>query len=47
MKALVNGCLIGSRANYAKSNINYANVTEQSGIKAGDGGFTVNDCTER
>ncbi len=30
--------------NYAKSNIdsNYASVTEQSGIKAGDGGFTVN-----
>jgi hypothetical protein len=28
----------------AKSNIdsNYASVTEQSGIKAGDGGFTVN-----
>jgi filamentous hemagglutinin len=31
-------------ANFAKSNINstYASVTEQSGIKAGDGGFTVN-----
>jgi filamentous hemagglutinin len=30
--------------NYAKSNINstYASVTEQSGLKAGDGGFTVN-----
>jgi filamentous hemagglutinin len=30
--------------NYANSNINsnYASVTEQSGIKAGDGGFTVN-----
>jgi filamentous hemagglutinin len=30
--------------NYAKSSIfsNYASVTEQSGIKAGDGGFTVN-----
>ncbi len=31
-------------ANFAKSNINstYASVTEQSGLKAGDGGFTVN-----
>jgi filamentous hemagglutinin len=31
-------------ANYAKSSINsnYASVTEQSGIKAGDNGFTVN-----
>lgn len=30
--------------NFAKSSINsnYASVTEQSGIKAGDGGFTVN-----
>ncbi len=30
--------------NYAKSNINsnYASVTEQSALKAGDGGFTVN-----
>jgi hypothetical protein len=37
------GTMSGS-ANYAKSNINsnYASVTEQSGIKAGDGGFTVN-----
>ena len=31
-------------ANFAKSNIDstYASVTEQSGLKAGDGGFTVN-----
>jgi filamentous hemagglutinin len=31
-------------ANFAKSNINsnYASVTEQSALKAGDGGFTVN-----
>ncbi len=34
----------GGSANYAKSSINsnYASVTEQSGIKTGDGGFTVN-----
>jgi filamentous hemagglutinin len=36
--------LASGNVNYAKSNINstYASVTEQSGIKAGDGGFTVN-----
>jgi filamentous hemagglutinin len=34
----------GGSVNYAKSNINssYASVTEQSGLKAGDNGFTVN-----
>ncbi len=35
---------VKGNVNYAKSNINstYASVTEQSAIKAGDGGFTVN-----
>ncbi len=38
------GAVASGSVNYAKSNINstYASVTEQSGIKAGDGGFTVN-----
>jgi len=38
------GAGVSGNVNYAKSNVNsnYASVTEQSGIKAGDGGFTVN-----
>ncbi len=38
------GAGMSGSVNFAKSNINsnYASVTEQSGIKAGDGGFTVN-----
>jgi filamentous hemagglutinin len=38
------GAGMSGSVNYAKSNINssYASVTEQSGLKAGDGGFTVN-----
>ena len=38
------GAGMSGSVNYAKSNINstYASVMEQSGIKAGDGGFTVN-----
>jgi filamentous hemagglutinin len=38
------GAGMSGSANYAKSSINsnYASVTEQSGLKAGDGGFTVN-----
>jgi len=38
------GAGASGNVNFAKSNINstYASVTEQSGIKAGDGGFTVN-----
>ncbi|BDU53212.1 hemagglutinin repeat-containing protein [Limnohabitans sp. INBF002] len=38
------GAGMSGSVNYAKSDINstYASVTEQSGIKAGDGGFTVN-----
>lgn len=37
------GVGMSGSANFAKSNINsnYASVTEQSGIKAGDGGFQV------
>ncbi len=37
------GAGMSGSANFAKSNINsnYASVTEQSGIKAGDGGFQV------
>jgi filamentous hemagglutinin len=42
VSGMVGGGGSGS-ANFANSNINsnYASVTEQSGIKAGDGGFTV------
>jgi filamentous hemagglutinin len=38
------GAGMSGSVNFVKSNINsnYASVTEQSGIKAGDGGFTVN-----
>jgi filamentous hemagglutinin len=38
------GAGMSGSVNYAKSNINstYASVTEQSSLKAGDGGFTVN-----
>jgi filamentous hemagglutinin len=38
------GAGMSGSVNFAKSNIdsNYASVTEQSGIKAGDSGFTVN-----
>ena len=38
------GAGMSGSVNFAKSNINsnYASVTEQSGIKAGDGGFQVN-----
>jgi filamentous hemagglutinin len=40
---MVGAAGMSGSANYAKSNINsnYASVTEQSGIKAGDGGFQV------
>ena len=40
MRMCVDFLFFGSSVNYAKSS--YASVTEQSGIKAGDGGFTVN-----
>jgi filamentous hemagglutinin len=38
------GAGMSGNLNFAKSNItsSYASVTEQSGLKAGDGGFTVN-----
>jgi len=38
------GAGMTGNVNFAKSNIysSYASVTEQSGLKAGDGGFTVN-----